>query len=70
MKQTRRALDLVLRNRIETYSRHVLSGGPAGLIAIRRAKVIGEHEAGFGDRRRRNFFTLHAMIENETIAHE
>ena len=70
MKQTRRSLDLVLRNRTETYSRHVLSGGPAGLTAIRRAQAIGEYEAGFGDRRGGNFFNLHAMIENETIAHE
>jgi hypothetical protein len=70
MKQTRRPLDLVLKNRTETYSRHVLYGGPAGLTAIRRAQAIGEYEAGFGDRRRRKVFTLHAMIENETIAHE
>lgn len=70
MKQTRRSLDLVLRNRTEIYSKHVLSEGLAGLTAIRRAQAIGEYEAGFGDRRRRNLSTLHAMIVNETIAHE
>jgi hypothetical protein len=60
----------VLKNRTETYSRHVLYGGPEGLTTIRRVQAIGEYEAGFEDSRRRIIFTLHAMIENETIAHE
>lgn len=38
MKQTRRSLDLVPRNRTETFSRHVLRGGLAGLTAIAERK--------------------------------
>ena len=54
----------------QKHSRHVLYGGPEGLTAIRRVQAIGEYEVGFEDSRRRKIFTLHAMIENEIIAHE